>query len=110
MSSETIWNFIFFSNFWMSNFHKPPPPPSGNVRNFQTTSPPLLPVVLCRRFLTIAALKRHKTAKVCKSMHIECYLYGEVPEEERLTDVVTDTDLVPETDVVSSSKKMHKEV
>ena len=46
-------------------------------------------------FVTIAALKRHKTAKVYKSMHIECYLHDEVPEEKLATDVVPETDVVP---------------
>ena len=42
-------------------------------------------------FVTIAALKQHKTAKLCKPMHIKCYLHAEVtevPEEEPQTDVV----------------------
>ena len=44
---------------------------------------------------------------MCKSKHIECYLHDEVaelPEEEPLTDVVTDADVVLETDVVPGAR------
>ena len=37
-------------------------------------------------FVTQAALKRHKQAKVCRTMNVECWLHGDedgdLPEEE----------------------------
>ena len=44
-------------------------------------------------------------------MHFECYSHDEVPEEEPHTDVVTDTDVVPETDLFNEQfEEMHEEV
>ena len=41
---------------------------------------------------------------MCKSLYIECYLHDDVPAKEHLTDVVTDTSAVPETDVVPGAR------
>ena len=41
---------------------------------------------------------------MCKSIHIECYLHDEVPEEKLVKDVVPETDVVPGTNVVPGGR------